>query len=106
MTATTVDPGHGPKGSVGSLYRFLRSIPTWVLWLLVVAWSIPTSGLLINSVRTRDDQRSSGWLTAWRNIGDLTLDNYRDVLGTTAAGGMRQGLTNSFAIALPATIVP
>ena len=30
---------------------------------------------------------------------DLTLDNYREVLGTTAAGGMAQGLSNSLAIA-------
>ena len=37
---------------------------------------------------------------------DLTLDNYREIFGTTAAGGMKQGLTNSFAIALPATIIP
>jgi hypothetical protein len=77
-----------------------------VLWLLVVVWSIPTVGLLINSFRTRDQQRTSGWWTVFRDIGDLTLDNYRTVLGTTAAGGMKQGLTNSFAIALPATIIP
>ena len=72
----------------------------------MVVWSIPTIGLLVNSFRTRDQQRSSGWWTAWRDLGDLTLDNYRQVLGTTAAGGMKQGLTNSFAIALPATIIP
>ncbi len=28
------------------------------------------------------------------------------MLGTTAAGGMKQGITNSLAIALPATIIP
>ena len=72
----------------------------------MVVWSIPTVGLLVNSFRTRDQQRTSGWWTAWRDLGDLTLDNYREVLGTTAAGGMKQGLTNSFAIALPATIIP
>jgi alpha-glucoside transport system permease protein len=77
-----------------------------VLWLLVVVWSIPTVGLMVNSVRTREQQRSSGWWTVWRDLGSLTLDNYRQVLGTTAAGGMARGLTNSFAIALPATIIP
>jgi alpha-glucoside transport system permease protein len=61
---------------------------------------------MINSVRTRDQQRTSGWWTVWRDLGNLTLDNYRQVLGTTAAGGMARGLTNSFAIALPATIIP
>src|SRR4051812_2033633 len=103
MTAGIVNPNNRSNGAGGALYRFLRSIPTWVLWLLVLIWSIPTIGLLINSVRTRDQQRSSGWWTVGKDLGNLTLDNYRQVLGTTAAGGMKQGLTNSFAIALPAT---
>ena len=106
MTARHRQPRPAVKGAGGAVYRFLRSIPTWVLWLLVVVWSIPTVGLLVNSFRTRDQQRSSGWWTVWRDLGGLTLDNYREVLGTTAAGGMKQGLTNSFAIALPATIIP
>ena len=105
MTAGIVNPDRSGSGAGGAVYRFLRSIPTWVLWLLVVVWSIPTVGLLINSVRTRDQQRSSGWWTVFRDIGDLTLDNYRQIIGTTAAGGMKQGLTNSFAIALPACLL-
>ena len=88
MTGGIVNPDEPTKNATGAAYRFMRSIPTWVLWLLVVIWSIPTTGLLINSVRTRDEQRASGWWTAWRDIGDFTLDNYREVLGTTAAGGM------------------
>ena len=35
-----------------------------------------------------------------------TLENYRTVLGTSINGGMKQALTNSMAIALPATIIP
>ena len=106
MSYGVVNPDQRNKGAGGALYRFVRSIPTWVLWLLVVVWSIPTIGLLINSFRTRDQQRTSGWWTVLHDLGDLTLENYRTVLGTTAAGGMKQGLTNSFAIALPATIIP
>ena len=106
MTAGIVNPDQRSKGAGGALYRFLRSIPTWVLWLLVVVWSIPTLGLLVNSFRTRDQQRSQWLVDRVARLGDLTLDNYRQVLGTTAAGGMKQGLTNSFAIALPATIIP
>ena len=107
MGTAIVNPDQRSPGKTGAVYRFLRSIPTWVLWLLVALWSIPTLGLLINSVRDRDQQRSSGWWTVFTgNFDGLTLDNYRDVLGTTAAGGMKQGLTNSFAIALPATIIP
>jgi alpha-glucoside transport system permease protein len=107
MTAGIVNPDQRGNGAGGAIYRFLRSIPTWVLWLLVVIWSIPNIGLLVNSVRDRDAQRNTGWWQIFQGDFDsLTLDNYREVLGTTAAGGMKQGLTNSFAIALPATIIP
>jgi alpha-glucoside transport system permease protein len=106
MSYGVVNPDQRNKGAGGAFYRFVRSIPTGVLWLLVLVWSIPTVGLLINSFRTRDQQRTSGWWTVFHGLGDLTLDNYHTVLGTTAAGGMKQGLTNSFAIALPATIIP
>jgi alpha-glucoside transport system permease protein len=107
MTAGIVNPDQRGNGAGGAIYRFLRSIPTWVLWLLVVIWSIPNIGLLVNSVRDRDAQRNTGWWQIFQgDLDNLTLDNYREVLGTTAAGGMKQGLTNSFAIALPATIIP
>jgi alpha-glucoside transport system permease protein len=107
MTAGIVNPDQRGNGAGGAIYRFLRSIPTWVLWLLVVIWSIPNIGLLVNSVRDRDAQRNTGWWQIFQgDFDNLTLDNYREVLGTTAAGGMKQGLTNSFAIALPATIIP
>jgi alpha-glucoside transport system permease protein len=107
MTPGIVNPDQRGNGAGGAIYRFLRSIPTWVLWLLVVIWSIPNIGLLVNSVRDRDAQRNTGWWQIFQgDIDNLTLDNYREVLGTTAAGGMKQGLTNSFAIALPATIIP
>jgi alpha-glucoside transport system permease protein len=106
MTAEIVNPDRRGDGTTGAVYRFLRSIPTWVLWVLVAIWSIPTLGLLVNSFRTRADQRASGWWTVLTGPTDFTLDNYRAVLGTTASGGMKQGLTNSLAIALPATIIP
>ena len=63
MARRSSTPTGRRTGAAGAVYRFLRSIPTWVLWLLVIVWSIPTLGLLVNSVRTRDQQRSSGWWT-------------------------------------------
>jgi alpha-glucoside transport system permease protein len=85
----------------------LRSIPTWVLWLIVLVWCVPTLGLLVNSFRSRDEQRTSGWWSiVTGNFDGFTLDNYREVLGASAQGGMKQGLANSLAIALPATIIP
>ncbi len=103
MTAAVVNPDRPSGGATGGIYRFLRSIPTWVLWLLVIVLTLPTFGLLVNSFRSRDQQRSSGWWTVFTgNTEGITLDNYREVLGTTQTGGMRTGLTNSLAIALPA----
>ncbi|MDQ3351647.1 MAG: carbohydrate ABC transporter permease [Actinomycetota bacterium] len=107
MATTIVDPGAPQRGKTGAVYRLLRSIPTWVLWILVLVWSIPTLGLFVNSFRGRDEQRASGWWTVLGgNLDGFTLDNYKEVLAASAQGGMKQGLANSLAIALPATLIP
>jgi alpha-glucoside transport system permease protein len=107
VSVQVVDPYHPKSGFAGWTYRFLRAIPTWILWLLVVLWSIPTLGLLVNSFRTRDAQRTTGWWSVITgNVDDFTLANYREVLAAGAQGGMKVGLANSLAIALPATIIP
>jgi len=94
----------------GRVASFLGQIPTWVLWFFVVVWTIPTLGLFVNSFRTRDAQRNSGWWMFWQDgangYGGLTLDNYSDVLGANATGGLANGLLNSMAIAVVATILP
>jgi alpha-glucoside transport system permease protein len=67
-----------------------------------VIWSIPTLGLFINSFRSRDAQRNTGW---WKVRPDeLTLDNYDQIF--SARAGLGQSLLNSAAIAIPATIIP
>jgi alpha-glucoside transport system permease protein len=107
MTTAIVDPESPSKGTGGRLYRFLRSVPTWVLWLLVVIWCIPTLGLLINSFRGRDQQRTAGWWSVLTgNFDGFTLDNYREVLSASGQTDIKTGLANSLAIALPATIIP
>ncbi len=88
-----------------TIYRFLKAIPTWVLWAIVFIWTIPTFGLFVNSFRSRDLQRDTGWWTAFTNP-DFTLDNYTDVLTSGATGGLWDGLLNSLAIAIPATVIP
>ncbi len=107
MTAPVADPEKSGNGKSRSVYRFLRNIPTWVLWLIVLVWCVPTLGLLVNSFRSRDEQRSSGWWSVLTgNFDGFTLDNYSEVLSAEAQGGMKQALANSLAIALPATIIP
>ncbi len=109
MTALNdiVDPRRSGSGASGVVYRFLRTIPTWVLWLLVAIWLLPTFGLFISSFRGPDAQRANGWwnffLGDWDDTG---LHVYRRVLGNEVGGGMKAGLANSLAIALPATIIP
>ncbi len=96
--------GNG-KGVGKTVYRFLSNLPTWILWGLVALWLTPTVSLFANSFRTRDAQRASAWWLMFQDQ-SLTLENYQQVLTSEVAGGMWQGLLNSFAIALPATIVP
>ena len=90
------------NGVIDRMYAFLRRIPTGVLWLIVVVWSIPTLGLFINSFRSRDAQRATGW---WKVRPDeLTIDNYDTIF--SARAGLGRSLLNSAAIAIPATIIP
>ncbi len=68
----------------------------------MIIWSIPSLGLFVNSWRTREAQISTGW---WRtSLDELTTDNYDQIFG--ARNSIWDSLANSFAIALPATIIP
>jgi alpha-glucoside transport system permease protein len=79
-------------------------LPVAGLWLIVVVWSLPTVSLFINSWRSRDDQRGSGWWTV--QPGELTLDNYRQIFETNVNTNLGKSLLNSIAISIPATIIP
>ena len=100
MALVTEDAkGIGPR-----LHRLLGQIPTVVLWLIVVLWTLPTFSLFVNSFRNKDAQRGSGfWQT---QLDELTIQNYVEVLESSISGGLWQGVLNSFAIAIPATIIP
>jgi alpha-glucoside transport system permease protein len=98
---TIADSDH-PGSIIDRIYAAFRRVPTIVLWLIVVVWSIPTLGLFVNSFRSRDAQRSTGW---WQTRpSDGTFDNYRAI--RDARQGLGQSLLNSAAIAIPATIIP
>ena len=107
-SASSVAGGKARHKSVGKVvYGTLRSIPTWVLWILVILWTTPTIGLLVNSFRDSDTQRTSAFWTLFRgNFDGITLQNYRDIFGSGSFGGFWDGIINSFAIAIPATIIP
>jgi alpha-glucoside transport system permease protein len=88
-------------------HRLLGSVPTAILWALVILWSIPTIGLLVNSFRPANDQFQSGWWNAISNP-NFTLDNYSTALNHPPGGSLpfADALLNSFAIAIPGTLVP
>jgi alpha-glucoside transport system permease protein len=88
-------------------HRFLSGIPTWILWAVVILWTIPTIGLLVNSFRPASDQLTSGWWHVFTSP-SFTLDNYRRALVDPPGGFLPFGtaILNSFAIAIPATVVP
>jgi alpha-glucoside transport system permease protein len=112
MSDTTLDqsttPNGNPKRNGGVVSRFMdgfRAIPRVMLWFIVAVWATPTIGLFISGWRTRDDQRSSGWWTGL-NPFNWTFDNYDTVFGASASGSLGDSLLNSFAITIPATIIP
>ena len=100
-------PGGGREPVGQKTHRWLSSVPTWILWILVVIWTIPTLGLLINSFRPTEDQLTSGWWTIFTEP-SFTLEHYQKALFDPPGGflSIGQALINSFAIAIPATVLP
>lgn len=77
---------------------------TIALLILVIIWSIPTLGLLITSLRRRSDAEVSPWWDALINpLGTVwSTDAYQKSLES----GMLDALVNTFAVTIPATILP
>jgi alpha-glucoside transport system permease protein len=77
---------------------------TIALLILVIIWSIPTLGLLITSLRRRSDAEVSPWWDALLNpLGTVwSADAYQKSLES----GMLDAVVNTFAVTIPATILP
>ncbi|MEB3214060.1 MAG: hypothetical protein VKL39_22115, partial [Leptolyngbyaceae bacterium] len=90
-----------------NIQEFLAKTPVHITILAIAfVWTLPTVGLLISSVRRRDDILQTGWWTVFQHPFDFTqfaLQNYESVL---TAEGMGQAFLNSLAIAIPATVIP
>jgi len=73
------------------------------LILVCFLWIVPTIGLAVTSFRTPEAALNSGWWTViTKPFSDWTTANYSQVL---REGGANAFL-NSFAVSLPATIIP
>lgn len=70
-----------------------------VLTLICGVWLVPLLGLVVDSFREPFTASRSGWWTIVSDPGALTLDNYRNALGTR---GLGTAFGNSLAVAVPA----
>ena len=96
------------KGGGGAVAN--QGKANWVVKLALILicflWVVPIIGLLITSLRTQDAANSSGWWTVIANPLDFTqwtLQNYNEV---ATGSNMLRAFVNSFAVTLPATIIP
>jgi len=74
------------------------------LTILVAIWSLPTIGLLITSLRLRSEAEISPWWEGLLNPLSTvwSLEAYENSLES----GMLESLINTFAVTIPATILP
>ncbi len=108
MTATTSRATEREAAEVRRPGFFRRLWDRWpvklAVLIIVIAWLIPTIGLLVSSFREPNLVSTTGWWTA--NIFDSaewTLANYEDVL---TSEGFGNAFLNSIAVAVPATVIP
>ena len=112
MTTSMAPESSG--GLAGFVYGLLRRIPTWALWLVVVIWTIPSFSLFVNGFRGRSDQRNNGFWTQITdfvgitdiNEGSWTTGNYESVFDADSTASLVDSIGNSFAVSIPATIIP
>lgn len=105
--AAIATKGSTETQSLGTrIYAKLSSVPSWFLWIVVAIWTLPSFSLVVNSFRARSDQRTGGFWEVAGNPGQLTLENYDTVLSRSGVNSLFDSLISSFAIAIPATIIP
>jgi alpha-glucoside transport system permease protein len=86
----------GARGGVGAwLHGLLGSIPTAVLWILVVLWSVPTLGTLVSSVRSETWVKNTGW---WTIVEFDTLTPVPALLGGLVLGSLLFTCARSIAL--------
>ena len=77
-----------------------------VIIIISIIWILPTTGLLITSLRPPSEVAQTGWWTVFQTpfiFTRLTLQNYRIVFTDQ---GLWRAFLNSIIIAVPATILP
>lgn len=74
--------------------------------VIALAWTVPTAGLLISSLRPEVAVSGTGWWTVFAHpfeITQFTVANYERVL---TAEGLFGAFINSLIVTIPATVIP
>jgi alpha-glucoside transport system permease protein len=111
----TNEPGTEPVAVGAITYRepwgrsISRSLGSrwgkFLVYALVLLWTIPTFGIMISSVRPEIDVKTSGWWTFFRDP-NVTLDSYRAVLSSSSGGNnLWHFFINSLEITIPSVIL-
>lgn len=74
------------------------------VWILALAWTVPTFGLFVTSFRPEKQIKSTGWWTAFAHP-QVTLNNYVQVLGKESGIDLGAPFLNSFKIVIPAVFI-
>ncbi|HZA83418.1 MAG TPA: carbohydrate ABC transporter permease [Actinomycetes bacterium] len=95
------------RGAAGAPGAGTGASPIVRIVLLVICflWLVPTIGIIVTSFRTPDAALTSGWwtvITSPLDFTQYTITNYREAW----SAGMNNSFINSFAVTLPATIIP
>jgi alpha-glucoside transport system permease protein len=104
MSDATVPHGEPIGRSVSA--SLTSGVGKWMVYILVIVWTIPTFGTLVSSFRPEHDVKTTGWWTFFKNPSHFTLDNYKRVLSSDpGADNMGHFFLNSVRITVPATIL-
>ncbi|HYT09843.1 MAG TPA: carbohydrate ABC transporter permease [Mycobacteriales bacterium] len=97
--ARRVFPRRGEVRPVRRAGWFVRG----ALLIICFLWLVPSVGLLVTSFRTAEAAQNSGWWTVVTHpFRDWTFSNYSQIWQQ----GAGNAFLNSFAVSLPATIIP
>jgi alpha-glucoside transport system permease protein len=113
---TTTAPTPTPVSTTGGRRRFTRNrtndagggqgaaspLARGVVWFICFLWIVPIIGTLITSFRPKDDANADGWWNVFHDP-SFTGQNFADAWNKSGQG---EAFVNSFAIALPATLIP
>ncbi len=105
-TRTPPEEGGDEQSTLAPPKKKRVAFPVYLtVFAVVVIWTVPTLGLLVNSFREPGDIRATGWWNALASPFDTaqwTLDNYTRVLDE----GFSNAFLNTLAVSIPATIIP